>query len=118
MAISGSCALVAGWLVGWPWLLTAVALLWGATVVADSAQFSAAISELCDPAYVGTALAVQTAAGFLLTTVSIRLLPPLLTALGPGFAFALLAVGPAVGIRAMLTLRGMPESERMASGRR
>jgi MFS family permease len=118
MMLSGGCALVAGWLVPWPWAFTAICMVWGISVVADSAQFSAAISELCDPAYVGTALAVQTAAGFLLTTVTIRLLPPVLASVGPAGAFALLALGPAVGVWNMLALRRRPESLRMAGGRR
>jgi len=42
---------------------------WGVTVVADSAQFSTAVTELSPPAYVGTALTTQTCAGFALTTL-------------------------------------------------
>ena len=72
MAISGSCCLIIGFLFGAnPLLLFAVAAIWGATVVADSAQFSACVTELGDPQYLGTALTIQTCLGFLLTTVSI-----------------------------------------------
>lgn len=118
MAVSGSCALVAGLLVGHPWLLTVLALIWGIAVVADSAQFSAAVSELCDASYVGTALAMQTAAGFLLTTLTIRWLPAVIEALGPTLGLAVLAAGPAFGVHQMLALRRMPEAEKMASGHR
>ena len=95
-----------------------MALLWGVTVVADSAQFSAAVSELSDPRRVGTALTMQTTLGFLLTLLTIRMVPPLETAVGWRYAFAILALGPLVGIVAMLRLRGLPAATRLANGRR
>ncbi len=118
LAVSGGCALVAGLLVASPGWLTALCFLWGFAVVADSAQFSAAVSELTDPRYVGTALTLQTSLGFLLTMVTLRLVPALVDPLGWWHTFALLAVGPVAGIVAMLRLRRMPEALRMASGRR
>jgi len=118
MAVSGACALVAGLLAESPGWLTALCLVWGFAVVADSAQFSAAVSELTDPRYVGTALTLQTSLGFLLTLVTLRLVPALLDALGWWPVLALLALGPAAGIVAMLRLRGLPEARRMASGKR
>jgi hypothetical protein len=117
LAVSGACALGAGFFYSHPGLLTALCLLWGFAVVADSAQFSAAVSELADPRYVGTALTVQTSLGFLLTAVTIRIIPPLRDLLGWERAFALLALGPAFGIWSMLRLRKLPEAERMAGGR-
>ena len=118
LILSGSCALVAGHLEALPLLLTAICLLWGFVVVADSAQFSAAVSELCDSAYVGTALTMQTSLGFLLTTATIRLVPWAIERVGWGAAFALLALGPIVGTVSMARLRAMPEAARMAGGRR
>jgi MFS family permease len=129
LLLSGTCAVVAGSLFNYPALLTAVCLIWGFSVVADSAQFSAAISELCDPRFVGTALTIQTCAGFLLTTITIRLLPlvqqsisGLDSATSPAtgwtIALALLALGPAFGIFHMARLRQMKESNRMANGNR
>jgi len=118
LLLSGSCALSAGLLVRSPALLTAVCLLWGFAVVADSAQFSAGVSELTDPRYVGTALALQTSLGFLLTLVTIGLVPPLQAAFGWPLALASLALGPAFGIWSMMALRRMPEAARMASGHR
>ena len=117
LAASGTCAIAAGWLGGSPVLLTLVCLFWGFTVVADSAQFSAAVSELCDPAYVGTALTMQTALGFLLTTATIRMVPWALERFGWGIAFAILALGPAVGVVSMIRLRRMPAAARLAGGR-
>ncbi len=119
MAASGLCCLTAGLLFGGePWFLLAVCIVWGFTVVADSAQFSAGVSELCPPERTGTALTLQTSLGFLLTLVPIRLIPTLERAVGWRWAFAALAVGPALGILAMLRLRRLPAAVRMASGRR
>ena len=121
MALSGSSALAIGFLFGAPPLLTLLlGIIWGVTVVADSAQFSAAVTELGPPGTAGSALALQTAGGFLLTGVTILLVGVLSEAGGPGWqlAFALLAVGPLVGIVAMGRLRRLPESTRMAGGRR
>jgi MFS family permease len=105
MAVSGTCALVIGLLLDAPsWLVLAVGLVWGFTVVADSAQFSTLVTEHADQAYVGTALALQMAIGFALTVVTIWLVPFLEDAVGWRWAFAFLAPGPALGIVAMLRL--------------
>ncbi len=118
MAISGACALGIGFLFGGaPWLLLLVALIWGVTAVADSAQFSAAVSELAPREYIGTALTLQTSLGFLLTLFTIRLIPPLESAVGWRFAFAFLALGPLVGIWSMWRLRRSPAARRLAGGR-
>ncbi len=121
MALSGSSAIAAGLLFGAPTaVLLAVLVVWGITVIADSAQFSTAISELAPPGTAGSALALQTAAGFLLTGVTIVGVG----LLDPGdrsawvLAFAILALGPLVGILAMLRLRRRPDAVRMAGGRR
>jgi MFS family permease len=87
-------------------------------VVADSAQFSAAVSELSEPRYVGTALTIQTSMGFLLTLVTVQLVPLLQPALGWRWVFAVLALGPLFGFMSMLRLRALPEAVRMASGNR
>jgi MFS family permease len=118
LAISGACCLGAGLFFRHPGLLTAVCLLWGFAVVADSAQFSAAVSELADPRYVGTALTLQTSLGFLLTLFTIRIIPPLVDRVGWEWAFAILALGPVFGIWSMNRLRQLPEAESMASGNR
>ena len=121
MAISGSCALLSGFLFGAsPALLLAVTLLWGVTVVADSAQFSTAISELAPPGTAGSALTIQTASGFLLTAVTIWGVSLLGPEDGGGWrlAFAALALGPAFGIWSMWRLRHRPDAARMANGHR
>jgi MFS family permease len=119
MAISAVCCLAVGFFYGAPSsALLAVTLIWGATVVADSPQFSASVTELADPRYMGTALTVQTCIGFLITTLSIRMIPALVSRVGWRFAFAFLAPGPMLGLLAMLRLRALPEASRLAQGRR
>ena len=83
-----------------------------------TAQFSAAVSELCEPEYIGTALTLQTSVGFLITMVSIRLVPVIQDAAGWGLAFAMLGLGPLAGIMAMTLLYKTPEAAKMASGNR
>ena len=118
LAVSGSCCLLAGLLFGGnPFLLTLLCLVWGFAIVADSAQFSAAVSELCRAEYTGTALTLQTSLGFLLTLVTIRLIPALEGYVGWQRAFAFLAIGPGVGIWAMSALRKSPQAEKLAGGR-
>jgi MFS family permease len=119
MALSGACALVIGLTFGGPAALTlAVAIAWGVSVIADSAQFSTAVTELSPPAYVGTALATQTCVGFAITILSIWLIPLAAQAVGWRWVFAALAPGPFLGILAMARLRRLPESVRLAGGRR
>lgn len=119
MGISAACCLTIGFLFGGsPLLLLAVATVWGASVVADSAQFSTCVTELADPQYTGTALTLQTCLGFLLTTLSIELIPLLVRQVGWRYAFAALAIGPLLGIAAMLRLRSLPEAARIAHGHR
>jgi MFS family permease len=119
MAISGSCCLLVGFLFGGnPYLLLLVAAIWGATVVADSAQFSSCITELGDPKYIGTALTLQLCFGFLLTTVSIELIPKMVNLVGWRYAFMILAPGPLLGVAFMLRLRQLPEAMNIAHGRR
>jgi len=106
MAASGACALAMGWLLHAPLgAALAVALVWGVAVVADSAQFSAVVTEVAPEHAVGTALALQTALGFLLTSATIAAVPHLRGAGGWPLAFGALALGPAAGILAMLRLQ-------------
>jgi len=119
MVLSGTCSMVVGLLFGGnPAFLLALCILWGITVVADSAQFSASIAELSEPSLVGTMLTVQTSVGFLLTLLTIHLIPHLVDALGWRYAFAPLAIGPFLGTMAMARLRNMNEALALAGGRR
>lgn len=105
MAISGSCAVLIGFAQSLPWpVVLFLGLVWGFWIVADSAQFSTVITELGDQAYVGTALTLQVAIGYVLTVPTIWLIPVAHQALGWSGAFSLLALGPVVGAVAMLKL--------------
>ena len=118
MAASGTCAVAAGLLYGAsPWLLFAVCLVWGITVIADSAQFSASVAELSEKELLGTMLTIQTCGGFLLTLVTIHLMPVLVDGMGWGAAFGVLALGPVVGVIAMARLRRHPDARKLAGGR-
>ena len=119
MASSGLCAALIGLTFGGsPVLTLSIALLWGITIVADSAQFSTAVTEISSPAYVGTALTMQTCVGFGLTIISIWMIPPLVGVVGWRWAFSFLALGPLLGVVAMSRLRASPEALKLAGGRK
>ncbi|WP_254542775.1 MFS transporter [Halomarina pelagica] len=119
MVASGSACVLAGVVFGGSLrLLAPFVLVWGFVIVADSAQFSASVTELADERYVGTALTLQTALGFLLTVVTIQATPLVAEVVGWRWAFAPLVVGPAVGTLAMLRLRALPAARRLAGGAR
>ncbi|UTW12532.1 MFS transporter [Marinobacterium rhizophilum] len=106
MAFSGGCALVIGFMQQAPVLLVLlVGIVWGFWVVADSAQFSTLVTEVAEQSYVGTALTLQLAIGFILTVPTIWLIPLIQQAAGWGVAFSLLALGPLAGIVAMRALQ-------------
>ncbi len=106
MLASAACALVSPLFYGAPLgALLALAVIWGFTVVADSAQFSALVTEHTPRTHIGTALTLQTCAGFLLTMVSIRLVPPLASLGGWKWAFVFLVPGPLLGAGAMKLLK-------------
>jgi MFS family permease len=117
MATSGTCAILVGFVFDSPtWLVLLLGLVWGFAVVADSAQFSTMVTELADQAYVGTALTLQLAGGFILTVATIWLIPVLRDAVSWRWAFAVLAIGPALGVLSMLRLKSLPEASRIAGG--
>ncbi|MGH7559817.1 MAG: MFS transporter [Gemmatimonadales bacterium] len=99
LATSGTCALLVGFAFGRSlWILLPIVLVWGVAVIADSAQFSALVTEVAPAHAVGTALTLQTSLGFLLTLVTIQLVPPVVELVGWRWAFGMLAAGPVVGI--------------------
>ncbi|MHB1629282.1 MAG: MFS transporter [Bacilli bacterium] len=119
LLVSGAMSLVVGLTFRRSvWLTLLIALIWGFSVIADSAQFSAAVTELCPASRQGSALTIQMAVGFLITIVSINLVGIAEPVLGWSHVFILLAVGPLVGIVAMMRLRSRPEASRMANDRR
>jgi len=115
LSVSGACCLLSPlfFTAGRP-LLLAFAAVWGAAVIADSGVFSTLLSELADRRYVGTALTAQTAIGFLLTVVTIQLIPLLATVTGWRYAFVALAAGPMTALPAMTTLNRRMRRDRLA----
>ncbi len=106
MLVSASCAALSAVVFAAPVpVLLVFAAVWGFAVVADSAQFSALVSEFSPRTYVGTALTLQTCAGFLLTMASLRLLPIVAAAVGWRWTFLVLIPGPVLGALAMRRLR-------------
>ena len=93
-------------------------MVWGLSIVADSAQFSASVAELADRSIVGILLTIQTSIGFLITMITIHLLPHMTDRFGWRYAFLLLAPGPFLGIIAMMRLRQHPEARKLANGNR
>ncbi|MEO1040608.1 MAG: MFS transporter [Pseudomonadota bacterium] len=119
MALSGACALLTAWVWAGPgWAMIVLLLMYGVVVIADSAQFSAGLAEMAPADQAGSLLTLQTALGFALTVVTVQALPYWAELVGWRYAFLPLAVGPFLGVWAMLRLRGRPEAAAMASGRR
>ena len=119
LALSGGCSLVVGAVAERSAIgAVLVCLVWGFAVVADSAQYSTMVTELAPPDLVGTGLTLQTSLGFLLTVVSLQVVPWVEELADWQAAFALLALGPAAGIIAMIRLRRLPESSSIALGKK
>ncbi|WP_366923064.1 MFS transporter [Metallumcola ferriviriculae] len=106
MSISALCSIIIGFTFGSSiWLTLIVSLIWGMTVVADSAQFSAAVTDFSNADYVGTALTFQMSIGFLITVFSINLVPVIQAQIGWEWVFAILSIGPILGIISMSHLK-------------
>lgn len=120
MIVSAASAIMIGFAFDGPsWFLGLVAIIWGISIVGDSAQFSTAITELADSRFVGTALTLQVSVGFALTVITIWAMPLVAEMIGGWqWAFLFLLPGPVVGIWAMMQLRKQPEAARMAGGRK
>jgi MFS family permease len=116
MAVSGVCSLLIGLTFGMTlWIVVPVALVWGFFVIADSAQFSVLVTESVPPHAVGTALTLQTSLGFLLTMVTIQIIPHMAQMVGWRWAFAVLAFGPMLGIWSIRRLVGITTLKRQRS---
>jgi MFS family permease len=106
LAISGSCAILTGLSFGGPaWITFMLALVWGMAVIPDSAQFSAVVADNAPAHLTGSLLTFQTALGFALTAVTVQLTPAIAGQFGWPITLSGLAIGPAIGIAAMLPLR-------------
>ena len=108
MAVSGLSALTAAFVFGGPvWLVATVFMIWGLSVIPDSAQFSALVADLAPPEMTGSLMSLQTALGFALTIMTVQVSPLVANHMGWPFLFCVLALGPAVGIVAMKKLTNL-----------
>ncbi|WP_256371451.1 MFS transporter [Stappia sp. ES.058] len=108
LAVSGTCALAAALTFGGPvWIVVAVFVLWGFSVIPDSAQFSALVADFAPPEQAGSLMTLQTALGFALTFVTVQATPVIAASTGWPPVLALLALGPAFGLVAMIRLHHM-----------
>lgn len=105
LGISGSISLVIGFFFGAaPWLIVSLGVIWGVSIIADSAQFSALVTEHADQRYVGSALTLQLAIGFSVTVIVILLVPLIEGILGWQYAFLVLVPGPVLAFISMFRL--------------
>jgi len=118
LTVSGISSIVIGLVFFNPTLVIIVALIWGLTVIPDSPQYSSMITELSEKKLLGTALTLQTSIGFLITLISIYLIPIVQKAVGWNFTFMILTIGPILGIISLLKLRSFPESRKIAHGKK
>jgi len=106
MIISAGCSILIGFTFGeMIWLTIVISIIWGMFVISDSAQFSAAVSEVAEVDYVGTALTFQMCIGFLITIFSINLIPIIQKVVGWEWVFSILAIGPILAIVSMFLFK-------------
>ena len=106
MTVSGGAAILTALTFGGPvWLSFGLIMIWGIAVIPDSAQFSALVADAAPPHLAGSLMTFQTAIGFALTILTVQMTPVLAHAIGWPLVLGGLAIGPALGIAAMLPLR-------------
>ena len=110
--------MIIGFFLNDPILALLVAIIWGITVIPDSPQYSAMITELSDQEFVGTSLTIQTALGFAITNISIWLIPIYVNYVGWTFGFTILIIGPLISIYSLIRLRNQPDSIKIALGKK
>ena len=119
LGISGTSAILIGLTYrSAPFITIIVGIIWGITVIADSAQFSTAVTELSSNKIRGSALTFQMALGFLITVGSIYAIDILRNTVGWHWAFSFLSIGPLLGIISMIRLRYQNESTLMCNGKK
>ncbi len=108
MVVSSLSAVATALTFGGPaWLTFAVVIIWGMSVIPDSAQFSALVADASPPEQAGSLMTFQTAIGFALTFFTVQITPVAAEAYGWPLVLAAMAVGPALGIVAMIRLRAL-----------
>jgi MFS family permease len=116
LAVSSGCCLLSP--IGAhlpPLVLFVFAAVWGAAVIADSGVYSTLLSELVDARYTGTALTAQMAFGYLVTTVTMQLVPLTASAAGWPLALIVLAPGPIAGLIFVARFSSLQARQRVVS---
>ncbi len=109
LAASGLCCVLAPLLLGAPpWLFAAWLLLWGVTVVGDSPQFSTLTALNAPRDAVGSVLTFVNCIGFAISIVSIELFARAAQHWPLAVLLPWLAIGPALGLRALMPLLRPP----------
>jgi MFS family permease len=76
--------------------------IWSMTVIADSPMFSTLVAQNASEATRGTALTIVNCIGFFITIISIQLINAIRTEGNAGYIYVLLAVGPVLGLIALI----------------
>lgn len=126
LGTSVTCSFIFGWLVAAPtWVLVSIGLLYYFAGVGDSPVHSAGFAEVVEPRYLGSALALRSLLGFSAGAISPALFGMVLDLTNPsrpyahwGWAYVLLGIGGLGGIWSTLLVRRLPESLKMAAGKR
>ena len=129
LSISALCSFTFGWLTQAPLLvLLAVGVVYAFSAIGDSPVFSTGFTEVVDARILGSALAIRSLAGFGAGAVATLTFGVVLDLTNPpgsaprypvwGWAFSVLGAGALLGVIATAWLRALPESRRMAGGRR
>ncbi|MFV2015539.1 MAG: nitrate/nitrite transporter, partial [Candidatus Heimdallarchaeota archaeon] len=117
LSVSGLSGFVIGFVYFNPYFVLVISLIWGVTIIPDSPQYSTMVTELSDQSLVGSALTIQTAIGFAITIISIKLIGYIKDIVGWEYAFMVLSVGPLLGIISMWQLRHEPDAHLIALGK-
>ena len=108
MTISGIAAVLTAVTFGGPvWITFGIVVVWGISIIPDSAQFSALVADASPADQVGSLMTLQTALGFALTFITVQMTPALALNLGWPIVLGGLAIGPVFGVVAMFRLRSI-----------
>lgn len=111
LMVSGSCCVCIGLVADLPFVFTVVTvLIWGLSILVDSPNFPAIISKNADQEYVGTALSVQLASGYLMCSLGMFLVAAIGDSIGWRWTYPIMSCTPLIGLAAMQALQKLTES--------
>lgn len=103
LLLSGICCLLSplAFSMASPTLFLLFLFFWGMVVIADSPLFSTLVAQNATPEIKGTALTIVNCIGFAITIISIQLLTYLQSTLDTRYLYAVLVIGPLLGLIAL-----------------